>query len=76
MADYEWEVRRVPRAADLNMLERSRLRRSPVGEYAALEFPRESLTWVVRTQALREAEGPTIGLSRGAKPMEPGSVRT
>ncbi|MGP8016467.1 MAG: hypothetical protein ACLQNF_00210 [Thermoplasmata archaeon] len=58
MAEYEWEVRRVPRATDVRSLGGFHVRKGPVAEYAALEFPRESVTWVGNTEPDRGTKGP------------------
>jgi hypothetical protein len=50
MTEYEWEVGRVPRAPDARGLGGHRSRKGPVAEYAALEFPRESVAWVLNAE--------------------------
>jgi hypothetical protein len=67
MTEYEWEVGRVPRAPVAKSLGGSHPRRNPLAEYVALEFPRESITWVVSSEAGRESKGPTVSLSKVTK---------
>jgi len=50
MTEYEWEVGRIPRAPDARDLGGFRSRRGPIAEYVALEFPLESVTWVVNSE--------------------------
>ena len=60
MSEYEWEVRRVPRVRDERGLGGHRHRSGPIAEFAALEFPRESITWVMNTRhGLEAARSPT-----------------
>ncbi len=67
MSDLDWEPRRVP-------IERAgagdgpaRRRAGPVGQYVGLEFPRESVTWVVRGGRTRSVERPTLAKSKLAR---------
>jgi len=60
MTEYEWEIGRTPRMPDVKGLGGFRFRRGPVAEYVALEFPRESVAWVVKTAPYRQPERPTI----------------
>jgi hypothetical protein len=52
MTEYEWEASRAPRAAGV---ERGVLYRSELARYAALEFPRENLGWVLKETPSRPA---------------------
>jgi len=76
MTEYEWEVGRIPRAPDAKGLGGFRSRRSAIAEYVALEFPRESVAWVVNTESNREPERPAFARSKGTKPVKSTSTRT
>lgn len=56
MTDYEWEIGRFPKAPDSRWLRESRSRKDPIAEYVALEFPRESIHWVVKSGVDHEAK--------------------
>lgn len=47
MSEFEWESRRVPKARVGAGYGLFHLRLGPVGEYVSLEFPRESVSWVL-----------------------------
>jgi len=57
MSGFEWEIRRIPRASGHLGIGLSRPRPGPIAEYVALEFPRETVTWVLnaRSHDLQEA---------------------
>lgn len=55
MTDYEWEVGRFPKSPDANWLRVSRARKGPVAEYVAMEFPGESVHWVIKAPAERDS---------------------
>jgi hypothetical protein len=64
MTEYEWEIRRIPRAPDVrHLVGHYHHRKGPIAEYAALEFPRESVTWVAKPDPNHER-----GRSAGARP--------
>jgi hypothetical protein len=69
MVEYEWEVGRLPRAPSARSLAVSRFRRSAVAQYAALEFPREGVAWVVNTERDREQKPPTVVRARATSPV-------
>jgi hypothetical protein len=69
MVEYEWEVGRLPRAPSTRSLAVSRLRRSEIAQYAALEFPREGVAWVVNTERDREQKPPNVVRSRATRPV-------
>jgi hypothetical protein len=69
MVEYEWEVRRIPKAPDARSFGVFRLRRSAITEYVALEFPREAVAWVVNTRRDREPKPPTVVESGASKPV-------
>jgi hypothetical protein len=60
MTEYEWEVGRIPRAPDGRGLGGFRSRKGPIAEYAALEFPRESVAWVLKAEPNREPRRPAF----------------
>jgi hypothetical protein len=76
MTDYEWEVGRMPRPRDERGPGGHHHRKGPVAEYAALEFPRESVTWVVNSKHERERERPEKGRSTSAESVNQGSAPT
>jgi hypothetical protein len=71
MVEYEWEVRRVPRAPEVRGPGGTRLRKGPAAEYAALEFPGESVAWVVQ----RAPEVPSRPLAAEGSPPSPRAQR-
>lgn len=71
MTDYEWEPGRLPRTPTPKSLGGSRYRRGPIADYLALEFPRESVAWVMnvlpvgkRVQLKRERSKASKGRKR------------
>jgi hypothetical protein len=61
MPEYEWEANRFPRPAKVAGVGGFRFGWGPVAEYAALEFPRESLAWVVKLEPPRDPKGRNPG---------------
>jgi hypothetical protein len=66
MTEYEWETERLPKAPDARWLPGYRPRKGPLAEYALLEFPRESVTWVARGSGGREEDPARTAGSEGA----------
>ncbi|MGP8072286.1 MAG: hypothetical protein ACLPZM_04055 [Thermoplasmata archaeon] len=56
MSELEWELRRIPTPSALRAPGISPPRRGAVAEFAALEFPRESVAWVVGTHRRKKAK--------------------
>ncbi len=67
MTEYEWEVGRYPRAPEARVLGGHRVRKGPIAEYVALEFPRESVAWVANSAPDRAPEPVAAARSKGAK---------
>jgi hypothetical protein len=76
MTEYEWEVGRLPRASDARGLGGFRFRKGPIGEYVALEFPRESMTWVLNTERDREPKRSAIARFKATKSVKRKSDQT
>ncbi len=55
MTEYEWDAPRVPRARLPRSPDSLRPETSPVAEYVALEFPRESVTWLLAPRSRGDA---------------------
>ena len=72
MTDYEWEVGRMPKPRDERGPGGHHHRKGAVAVYAALEFPRESITWIVKSKHDSERERPEKGRSAGAKSVTQG----
>jgi len=68
MSEYEWEIGRFPRAPDGRILGGHRSRNGPVAEYVALEFPRESVTWVANPVPSHVRERPATAPPKGSQP--------
>ncbi len=68
MTEYEWEVGRIPRGPDAGLFGARRPRKEPIAEYVALEFPRESVTWVVTIEPRGQAQRPASGPSETGEP--------
>lgn len=71
MTEYEWEVRRVPKAPIGRVPLVLHGRRHPISEYVALEFPRESVTWV--TSRPSSAEEVRVPARERVEPRSPDS---
>ena len=55
MTEYEWDPPRVPRARLTRSPDSLRPVTGPVAEYVALEFPRESVTWLLAPRSREDA---------------------
>lgn len=66
MSEYEWEARRVPRAPPTGIIGEYRPAPNPASAFAALEFPREHLGWVIGPVSGREDEGRPGARTRGS----------
>jgi len=65
MTEYEWEVRRVPRARTPGTIAVREPRPSALRTYVDLEFPRESLTWLLGSRPGPPPERDARGDPRG-----------
>ena len=66
MSEYEWEAGRLPKPMYGRTVSGVHQRRHPIADYIALEFPRESVTWVTNPSA--GSHEPTANPGRRAKP--------
>jgi len=48
MTEHEWETPRIPRTNSNPSSGSTRRRLAPIDHYVALEFPRESVAWVLK----------------------------
>jgi len=58
MSEYEWEAGRFPPARDPRGIVRQFHGHRAIAEYGALEYPRESVTWIANSQRALEGERP------------------
>lgn len=68
MSDYEWEGERIPRVRGVWEAGHRPSRRSSIGEFVALEFPRESAAWVVKSDVVRSTKRSPFARSRNEPP--------